>query len=140
MTTPSRRRMRSVGVALGLTALVAESLTGCSDDKKKADYAAICVNPVTNERLDDKQCKDDREYDGHSGGYYWYYVPTGGGYIMPPVGQHYPISGGTYHVSGLQNGGRPVTVQRGGIPNTGGKVSTVSRGGFGSSSGGKAGG
>lgn len=135
----ARRRMRSAAVALGLTALVAEALTGCGDDNnKKADYAAICVNPVTNERIDDSQCHDDREYDGHSGGFYWFYVPTGGGYVMPPVGNHYIINGGaTYHVP-ASTGGRTTTIQRGGIPNTGGKVSTVSRGGFGGS-GGKAG-
>lgn len=136
-----RRRMRSVKVSLGLTALVATALTGCSGDKdKKADYAAVCVNPVTNERIDDSQCHDNREYDGHSGGYYWYYVPTGGSYIMPPVGGHYVVNnGGTYHVP-TTVGGRTTTIQRGGIPNTGGKVSTVSRGGFGGSSSGKAGG
>ncbi|MBB6568881.1 hypothetical protein [Kribbella sandramycini] len=35
------RRMRSAGITLGLTALVAASLTGCANDGDTADYAAI---------------------------------------------------------------------------------------------------
>lgn len=134
MKAMARRRMRSVKVTLGLTALVATSLTGCGGDDKKLEYAAICVNPKTNERLDDDQCKDDHEYDGHSGGMYWFYMPTNGGYVMPPVGGHYANTGGTYRVSEVRSSsGKPVTVQRGGLPKTGGSISTVTKGGFGKS-------
>jgi hypothetical protein len=126
--------MRSATVTLGLTALVATALTGCGGDKPDPDYAAICVNPQTNERLDDDKCKDDHEYDGHSGGFYWFYMPSHGTYVVPPVGGHYTSTGGTYNVSSVRNGaGKPVTVQRGGVPKTGGTISTVTKGGFGKS-------
>ncbi len=137
----TQRRMRSAAVTLGLTALVATSLTGCSDDEKP-EYAAICVNPVTNERLDDDQCKDDREYDGHSGGFYWFYMPMGSSYVVPPVGGRYTTSGGTYRISQTSGkSGGAATYHRGGVAKTGGKITTVTSGGFGKSgSSGKSGG
>lgn len=137
------RRMRSVAVTLGLTALVAEGLTGCSGDNKDPDYAAICVDPRTNERLPDDKCDDDHEYDGHSGGFYWFYMPTHSGYVVPPVGSHYSTSGGTYRISEVSrsNGGKQVRFTRGGLPTSGGKISSVKTGGIGKSgSVGKAGG
>src|SRR4051812_45989024 len=68
MTSTTRRRMRSSAVTLGVTAVMAAGLTGCSSS---ADYAAVCVNPDTEERVDDSQCDDDRDYDGVSSGFFW---------------------------------------------------------------------
>ncbi|MFC0627029.1 hypothetical protein [Kribbella deserti] len=139
----SRRRMRSAGITLGLTALVAASLTGCSNDEPK-DYAAICVNPQTEERVDDDQCDDEREYNGSGGGgggFFWFYMATRGGGLVPPVGGRYSPSAGTYSVSTLRNSkGRPVSVQRGGLDTRGGDIGTIARGGFGKSSKGGSGG
>ena len=125
MSTPVRRRMRSSSVALGVTALMASTLTGCGSDS--ADYAAVCVNPETEERVDDDQCDDDRDYNGVGGGFFWYYL--GASSRVPSVGA--PVSGGTYRGSTL-NG----TVQRGGLPTTGGSSvrSSTTKGGFGGSS------
>ena len=125
MTTPVRRRMRSSSIALGITAVMASSLTGCATS---ADYAAVCVDPDTQERVDDDQCADDdSEYDGVSSGFFWYYL--GASSRVPAVGQ--TTSGGTFRGSTL-NG----TVQRGGLPSTGGSTvkSSTTRGGFGGSS------
>ena len=47
MTTTTRRRMRSASISLGITAVMASSLTGCASS---ADYAAVCVDPDTEER------------------------------------------------------------------------------------------
>ena len=44
--TPPTRRMRSTSISLGITALMASSLTGCATS---ADYAAVCVDPDTQE-------------------------------------------------------------------------------------------
>lgn len=124
MTTPVRRRMRSSSVALGITAMMAANLTGCASDS--ADYAAVCVDPETKERVDDDQCDDDRDYNGVGGGFFWYYL--GASSRVPSIGQ--TATGGTFSGSRL-NG----SVQRGGLPTTGGSTvrSTTTKGGFGGS-------
>ena len=123
MTTTTRRRMRSTSISLGITALMASSLTGCSSS---ADYAAVCVDPETQERVDDDQCDDDSDYNGGGSGFFWYYL--GASSRIPAVGQ--TTSGGTFSGSSL-NG----TVQRGGLPSTGGSTvkSATTKGGFGGS-------
>ncbi len=124
MTTPTRRRMRSTSISLGITALMASSLTGCSSS---ADYAAVCVAPETQERVDDDQCDDDSDYNGVGGGFFWYYL--GASSRVPAIGQ--TAGGGTFRGSTL-NG----SVQRGGLPTTGGSTvrSSTTKGGFGGSS------
>jgi len=113
--------MRSTSISLGITAVMASSLTGCSTS---ADYAAVCVDPETRERVDDDQCDDD---GGGGTGFFWYYLAARS--IVPAVGQ--TATGGTYRGSTL-NG----TVQRGGLPTTGGSTvkSATTKGGFGGSS------
>ena len=124
--TPARRRMRSASISLGITAVMASSLTGCASS---ADYAAVCVNPDTQERVDDDQCDDDSDYNGGGvgSGFFWYYL--GASSRVPAIGQ--TASGGTFRGSTL-NG----TVQRGGLPSTGGSTvrSSTTKGGFGGSS------
>ena len=121
MTTPTHRRMRSASISLGITALMASSLTGCASS---ADYAAVCVDPDTQERVADERCDDD---GGGGTGFFWYYLAARS--IVPAVGQ--TATGGTYRGSTL-NG----TVQRGGLPVTGGSTvkSATTKGGFGGSS------
>ena len=123
MTTTARRRMRSTSISLGITALMASSLTGCSSS---ADYAAVCVDPETEQRVDDDQCDDDSDYNGSGGGFFWYYLAARS--VVPGVGS--TVSGGTYRGSTL-NG----SVQRGGLPTTGGSTvkSSTTKGGFGGS-------
>ena len=124
MTTTPRRRMRSTSISLGITALMASSLTGCSS---RADYTAVCVDPETQERVDDDQCDDDSDYNGAGSGFFWYYL--GASSRIPAVGS--PATGGTWSGSTL-NG----SVQRGGLPTTGGSTvkSATTKGGFGGSS------
>jgi hypothetical protein len=130
--TPPRRRMRSAGITLGLTALMATSLTGCSNDEETPDYAAICVDPQTQQRTDDSNCKDDREYHGSGAGFFWFYMATRGGAFVPPIGGRYNPTQGTYTVSQVRNAqGAPVTVRRGGLATKGGDITTITRGGFG---------
>ena len=123
MTQTPRRRMRSATVALGVTALMATGLTGCASEP---DYAAVCVDPETEQRVDDDQCDDDRDYDGVSSRFFWYYL--GASSRVPAIGA--PVSGGTFRGAGLNN------VQRGGLPAAGAPSvrSSVKSGGFGGSS------
>jgi len=124
MTAPVHRRMRSASISLGITAVMASSLTGCATS---ADYAAVCVDPDTQERVADDQCDDDSDYNGVGTGFFWYYL--GASSRVPAIGQG--ATGGTYRGSTL-NG----TVQRGGLPSTGGSTvrSSTTKGGFGGSS------
>jgi len=133
-TTP--RRMRSKTVLLGITALAASSLSGCVSSEP--DYAAICTDPQTHERVDDSQCDDSdrpRDYTPGLGGFFWFYMLTSGSYRLPAIGQTYNPRGGTYNGRGLARSGR--YVQRGGLPRTGApSVKSYTRsGGFGTSRG-----
>ena len=121
MTTPTHRRMRSASISLGITALMASSLTGCASS---ADYAAVCVDPETQERVADERCDDD---GGGGTGFFWYYLAARS--VVPGIGQ--TATGGTFRGSSLTG-----VVQRGGLPTTGGSTvkSATTKGGFGGSS------
>lgn len=117
-----RRRMRSVAVGVGVTVVVAAVLV---DRETEPDYAAVCVDPDTQERVDDDQCRE--HHSGVGSAFAWYYL--GRASRVPAVGA--AVTGGTYNGSGLS--GR---VQRGGLPAQGGSTvhSSTVRGGFGGSS------
>jgi hypothetical protein len=129
------RRMRSQTVLLGVTALAASSLSGCASEP---EYAAICTDPQTHQRVDDDQCDDSdrpRDYSPGLGGFFWFYMLTSSTHRIPAIGQSYSPRIGTYNGSRLTGTGR--TVQRGGLPRTGGtSVKSFTRsGGFGTSRG-----
>jgi len=134
--TGTPRRMRSKTVLLGVTALAASSLSGCV--ASQPDYAAICTDPQTNERVDDDQCDDSdepRDYTPGLGGFFWFYMLTRAGHRLPAVGQSYNPRWGSYNGRGLVAAGN--RVQRGGLPRQGASsVKAFTRsGGFGSSRG-----
>ena len=113
---------KSAAVVLGVTALLAPSLSGCGSDDDEAENQAVCVDQETQQRVDDDQCDPD-DYEtrgsGVGSGFFWYFLGTQAGRSYPAVGQR--VSGGTYSVpSG--------TSVRGGVPQAGGNVP---RGGFG---------
>ena len=126
------RRMRSAAVTLGLTALVAASLTGCSAGDQP-DYAAICVDPQTQTRTNDENCKDNREYHGSGSGFFWFYMATRGYAHVPAIGGRYDAGQGTYTTP-------QGTVRRGGVNKQGGDIGKITRGGFGHSGKGSSGG
>ena len=117
----ARRRMRSASISLGITAVMASSLTGCASS---ADYAAVCEDPDTQERVADDQCDDDSDYNGSGTGFFWYYLAARS--VVPGVGS--TVSGGTFRGSSVFG-----SVQRGGLPTTGGSTvrSSTTKGGFG---------
>jgi hypothetical protein len=127
--------MRSKTVLLGVTALAAQSLTGCAS---QPDYAAICTDPQTNERVDDSECDDSdepRDYTPGLGGFFWFYMLTSSSARLPAVGQAYNPRVGTYNGRSLVRSG--TSVQRGGLPRQGASsVKSFTRsGGFGGSRG-----
>lgn len=134
MTRRLQGRMGALGYAGVAGALFL--LSGCADwdldeEAPDAQYAAVCVDQATGNRLDDDRCGDwDDDGVGHAAGTYFLWMPmSSGNAYLPPVGQHIPP--GTPMVRTVPPG-TPVAK---GAPTTGGKVSDVQRGGFGVKSG-----
>lgn len=131
------RRMRSASVAIGVTAVVAAALSGCSLSE---NYTAVCVDEDTMERVSDYDCDDD-SYGTNS--YVWYYL--GSNSRIPSVGSR--VSGGsTTPPSGSSGrGGSSSYDNSGSSPRYGGSTSdyggssSTDYGGFGGKSGGVSG-
>lgn len=117
-----------------------------SDPGPDADYTAVCVEEVSQERVDDDECEPQHSGTYH-GGYGWYYIPrgvgvptfgsppSGGSLTVPPSGTSYRTTSGWS--SGTTAGTTSGVVTRGGFTGS----STTGRGGSGSrSSGGSFGG
>ena len=117
-----RSQRRTVVVGRGVTALLAGTITAIvASNEQDPDYAQVCFNEETGERVEDTQCNSSA---GRGGALYaWYFYARGAS--VPGIGQNrtaYP------------NFTR--TVPQGAKTSTGysSKGGTVSRGGFGSSS------
>jgi hypothetical protein len=113
---------KSTVVALGITALLAPSLSACSSNDD-VDNQAVCVDQQTQQRVPDDECGDDRASGGIGASpFLWYFLGTAvGGRGFPGIGQRVP-AGGTYTTPSSGS------YRRGGVPAGGG---TVSKGGFG---------
>jgi hypothetical protein len=126
---------QSSAVALGVSALLASAvLTGCTPDGEviDADYAQLCQDTKTQDRVEDSKCSDQ----GRDSTYYgWYFLPLG------------TVGSNTTHsipAVGTKLSGGVTTIPQGATSKTGAPVkgtSSVSRGGFGGSAkGGSSGG
>ncbi|MBP1135260.1 hypothetical protein JOE31_001492 [Arthrobacter sp. PvP023] len=119
-----RSQRRTVVVGLGVTALLAGTITAIvASNEAEADYAQVCFNDETGERVDDAQCDNSSSAGRSSGIYAWYFYSRGAS--VPAVGQNRS-----------QYTGFTKTVPQGAKSSKGysTKGGTVSRGGFGSSS------
>jgi len=118
-----RSQRRTAVVGLGVTALLAGTITAMvASNNEEPEYAQVCFNDDTGERVEDTQC-DNSSTDGRSSGIYaWYFYSRG--VSVPGVGQNR---------SGYPSFTR--TVPTGARTSTGysAKGGTVSRGGFGGS-------
>ena len=110
--TVAHRRLRSVAITLGAVPLLATGLTGCGSDDDDAEYSAVCVDRVTEQRVDDDECDDDNDR-AHG----WYFFPVG--VYAGGIGQR--VSGGSYTTPSASH-------VKGGVPKSG---ATIQRGGFG---------
>jgi hypothetical protein len=119
-----RSQRRTVVVGLGVTALLAGTITAIvASNEAEADYAQVCFNDETGERVDDAQCDNSSSAGRSSAIYAWYFYSRGAS--VPAVGQNRS-----------QYTGFTKTVPQGAKTSKGysTKGGTVSRGGFGSSS------
>jgi hypothetical protein len=119
-----RSQRRTLFVGLGVTALLAGTITAVvASQEEEADYAQVCFNDETGERVEDTQCNNSSS-DGRSSAIYaWYFYSRGAS--VPGVGQNrasYPS-----YTKTAPAGAKTST----GFSTKGG---SVSRGGFGGSS------
>lgn len=89
----SAKRSNAVKVATAITATMAVTwMTGCGapQNEADADYAQVCVDPETNQRVDDDRCDDDTHHS--SAAPIWWYMPISSGSYgrMPAVGESVP--------------------------------------------------
>ena len=119
-----RSQRRTVVVGLGVTALLAGTITAIvASNEAEADYAQVCFNDETGERVDDAQCDNSSSAGRSSAIYAWYFYSRGAS--VPAVGQNrsqYPSFTKTAPQGAKTSKGYST------------KGGTVSRGGFGSSS------
>lgn len=119
-----RNQRRTVVVALGVTALLAGTITAMvASNEDDADYAQVCIDDGTGERVADTQCGNSSTGGRSSGAYAWYFYSRGGS--VPALGQNRSSYPG--YTKNVPSGAKAST----GYSTKGG---TVSRGGFGSSS------
>ncbi len=129
----SKIRRRSLIVATSIAGLLAAGLTVAvvshnnSTDEEDPDYAAVCADPSTGQRVDDSMCQASGAHYDSSGNYggvgthpfFWYFV--GRSSAVPPIGGLMP----SHATTTLPNN---ATI-RSGFSSPGG---VVQRGGFGS--------
>lgn len=136
------RKSKAVVIA-GTGFLAASLLTGCSTDND-ADYAKVCKDAKSNQRVSDDKCSDDGVHSGVYGFYYFSMLNNSQARV-PAIGA--PLTGGATSIpdtatskAGVKPGGD--TVSRSGF-GKGGATSKSGLGGGGAkagSGGGKAGG
>lgn len=116
-----RSRRRTAVVGLGVTALLAGTITAVvASNQNDPEYAQVCFNDETGERVQDADCNSSA---GRAGGIYaWYFYSRGAS--VPAVGQN--RSTAPNFARSVPPGAK---VSTGYSPQGG----TVSRGGFGTS-------
>ena len=118
---------------LGLVSALAVVLAGCSVAPSEADEIGVCINPKTEERIEDDRCSDGSEGWDSDDGSVWFWYSTSSGHSAPPIGQKINQS------HGYKGAPKSTTYARGGVPNAGSVISksTIARGGFGAGNAGK---
>jgi len=116
-----RSQRRTVVVGLGVTALLAGTITAVvASNQDDPEYAQVCFNDETGERVEDRNCDSSA---GRGGGVFAWYFFSRGAYV-PPIGQNRSTT--PNYTKTVPSGAKAST----GYSPQGG---TVSRGGFGTS-------
>lgn len=118
---------------IGLVSSLALVLAGCSVAPSEADEIGVCINPKTEERIEDDRCSDGVDGWDTDDGSVWFWYSVHQGHQAPPVGQRVTPSHG--HVGSPKTG----SYSRGGVPKTGSVISksSIQRGGFGAGNAGR---
>jgi hypothetical protein len=128
-----RRFQGSTCSTIGLVSSLALVLAGCSVAPAEADEIGVCINPKTEERIEDDRCSDGSDGWESDDGSVWFWYGINSGHTAPPVGQKVNVSHGHKGGPGTMNHAR------GGVPKAGSTISksTIARGGFGAGNAGK---
>lgn len=131
VTPVFKSRKSKVAIVAGTGFLAASLLTGCSTSDE-AEYAAVCKDAKSDQRVSDDKCSDGSS--GGSSAFLWYFM--GMNSRVPSVGS--PLSGGTTSIpdtsnykTGVSPSGETVTKSGFGKSGAVSKSSSTS-GGFGS--------
>lgn len=128
-----RKLQGSTCSTLGLVSALALVLAGCSVAPSEADEIGVCINPKTEERIEDDRCSDGSDGWESDDGSVWFWYGVNSGHSAPPVGQK--VSSG----HGYRGQPKATNFSRGGVPKAGSVISksTIMRGGFGAGNAGK---
>lgn len=128
-----RKLQGSTCSTLGLVSSLALVLAGCSVAPSEADEIGVCINPRTEERIDDDRCSDGSDGWESDDGSVWFWYGANSGHSAPPVGQKVTPS------HGYKGDPKALNFSRGGVPKAGSTISksTIARGGFGAGNAGK---
>lgn len=129
-----RKFQGSMRSTIGLVSSLAVVLAGCSVAPSEADEIGVCINPKTEERIEDDRCSDGSEGWESDDGSVWFWYGANSGHSAPPVGQRVSSTHGYVGTP------KSSSYSRGGVPKTGSVISksTIARGGFGAGNAGKA--
>lgn len=128
-----RRFQGSTCSTIGLVSSLALVLAGCSVAPAEADEIGVCINPKTEERIEDDRCSDGSDGWESDDGSVWFWYGINSGHTAPPVGQK--VNPG----HGYRGQPKATNFSRGGVPKAGSTISksTIARGGFGAGNAGK---
>ncbi|WP_394160446.1 tRNA-dihydrouridine synthase [Galactobacter valiniphilus] len=98
MPSTTTRRRASVAVSIGVTATLATTLTGCGNGATDTsdEYARICRDTTTQQRVEDEKCNESGSgsgYHGHSYMPYFFFLGNNSRTRVPAVGES--ATGGT---------------------------------------------
>jgi hypothetical protein len=112
---------------LGLVSALAVVIAGCSVAPSEADEIGVCIDPKTEQRIDDDKCSDGSNGWESDDGSVWFWYSVSSGHSAPPIGQKVNPS------HGYRGEPKSTYYSRGGVPKTGSVISksTIQRGGFG---------
>lgn len=118
---------------VGLVSALALVLAGCTVSPSEADEIGVCIDPNTEQRIDDDKCTDGSEGWESEDGSVWFWYSTSSNHTAPPIGQKVTKS------QGYTGAPKTNAFSRGGVPTAGSSISksTIARGGFGSGTAGK---
>lgn len=148
--SPTTRRKSSQAIAIGAVSALAIALTGCSSDEAEApenEYAQICVDEETQQRVEDKECEDtSHSHSNHSWMWLPFFLGNNRYNSIPAVGNRVgsEYQGQRQNPSDTNKNARSSTVSRDGMKDSevkkskssNSKKSGTTRGGFGKKGGG----
>lgn len=136
------KKRSSASVMFGITSALALTMTGCANtgepinpdyarESMDSDYARICVDEQTQNRVEDDKCSTDQTTSngGVHTSFIPFFIPLGSSNVVIP-----PVGSSVSKVQGVRQNNLPASSKVTNVDSKGSNV--VSRGGFGAKGGG----